>query len=316
MVEDGQKLSVLMRSVIDLLREADYWAAKEENGTVTADEVDKAIDAKDYRSDRIREASQEQIEREIVLIDTEGDAVGQINGLSVLQLGEFSFGKPTRITARVHLGKGEVVDIEREVAMGGPIHSKGVLILAGFLNGRYAADRPLSLSASLVFEQSYGGVEGDSASSAEMYALLSAISKVPIKQSFAVTGSVNQHGRVQAIGGVNEKIEGFFDVCNARGLTGDQGVLIPASNLPHLMLQQRVIDAVEEGRFHIYPVETLDQGIAILTGVPAGEPDAEGHYPEESINGKVMARLSEMAEKRIEFARKMKAQAEEKEGEE
>jgi lon-related putative ATP-dependent protease len=315
MVEDGEKLSVLMRSVIDLLREADYWAGKNGNGTVTADEVEKAIEARDYRSDRIREASQEQIERDIVLIDTEGDALGQINGLSVLQLGEFSFGKPTRITARVHLGKGEVVDIEREVAMGGPIHSKGVLILAGFLNGRYASDRPLSLSASLVFEQSYGGVEGDSASSAEMYALLSAISKVPIKQSFAVTGSVNQHGRIQAIGGVNEKIEGFFDVCNARGLTGEQGVLIPVSNLPHLMLQKRVIDAVREGRFHIYPVETLDQGIAILTGVPAGEPDAEGNYPEESINGKVVARLAEMAEKRIEFARKMKAQAEEKEEE-
>ena len=309
MVDDGEKLSVLMRSVIDLLREADYWAGKNGNGAVTAAEVQKAIDTRDYRSDRIREASQEQIHREIVLIDTEGEKVAQVNGLSVLQLGEFSFGKPTRITARVHLGKGNVVDIEREVAMGGPIHSKGVLILAGFLNGRYAYERPLSLSASLVFEQSYGGVEGDSASSAELYALLSAISDTPIKQSFAVTGSVNQHGRIQAIGGVNEKIEGFFDVCAAQGLTGEQGVLIPVSNLPHLMLEKRVIDAVRDGKFHIYPVETIDQGIALLTGVPAGEPDAEGNYPEESINGRVMGRLEKMAEKRIEFARRMKAQA-------
>jgi len=193
------------------------------------------------------------------------------------------------------------VDIEREVELSGPIHSKGVLILAGFLGARYATDHPLSLSASLVFEQSYGGVEGDSASSAELYALLSAISQVPIKQSLAVTGSVNQHGHVQAIGGVNEKIEGFFDVCRSRSLTGEQGVVIPGSNVKNLMLRREVIDAVRDGQFHIYPVETIDQGIEILTGVPAGEADAEGHYPDESINGKVQARLADLARQRAAF---------------
>ncbi|MFW6332539.1 MAG: Lon protease family protein [Thermodesulfobacteriota bacterium] len=315
MLEDKEKLSILMRSVADLLRESDFWAGKNGDAVVNAQAVQKAIDAKFYRSDRIREAMHEQIQRDIVLIDTEGENVAQINGLSVMQLGEFAFGKPNKITARVHLGKGNVVDIEREVAMGGPIHSKGVLILAGFLNGRYAVDRPLSLSASLVFEQSYGGVEGDSASSAELYSLLSAISEVPLKQSFAVTGSVNQHGRVQAIGGVNEKIEGFYDVCNARGLTGEQGVLIPASNVAHLMLRHDIIDAVKEGRFSIFPVETIDQGIEILTGVEAGEPDKEGRYPENTINAKVLARLEAMAEKRIEFGRKMQMEAEKKEDE-
>ena len=217
-------------------------------------------------------------------IDTAGAQVGQINGLSVLSLGNFSFGRPSRITASVRMGKGEVVDIEREVELGGPIHSKGVLILSGFLRGRYAPERPLSLAASLVFEQSYGGVEGDSASSAELYALLSAIASVPIRQALAVTGSVNQHGQVQAIGGVNEKIEGFFDICTARGLTGDQGVLIPAANVKHLMLRQDVVDAVAAGRFHVYPIATIDEGIELLTGVPAGEPDAEGRYPEGTVN--------------------------------
>lgn len=315
MLGDREKLSILMRSISDLLRESDYRAAKNGAEVVNAQAVQMAVDAKIFRSDRIREVMHEQIHRDIVLIDTEGEKVAQINGLSVMQMGEFAFGKPTRITARVHLGKGNVVDIEREVAMGGPIHSKGVLIMAGFLNGRYAADKPLSLSASLVFEQSYGGVDGDSASSAELYALLSAISEVPIRQSFAVTGSVNQHGRVQAIGSVNEKIEGFYDVCKARGLTGDQGVLIPGSNVVHLMLRPDVIDAVREGKFRIFPVETIDQGIEILTGVPAGEPDGEGNYPENTINAKVLARLEAMAEKRIEFARKMRMKAEKKEEE-
>jgi predicted ATP-dependent protease len=199
------------------------------------------------------------------------------------------------------LGKGEVIDIEREVKLGGPLHSKGVLILSGFLGARYAGESPLSLSASLVFEQSYGGVDGDSASSAELYALLSAIAQVPIKQSLAVTGSVNQFGQVQAIGGVNAKIEGFFDICLARGLTGEQGVLIPAANVKHLMLRQDVVEAVEKGQFHVYSVETIDQGIEILTGVPAGEPDEEGCYPEGTINYRVKKRLSELAEKRQAF---------------
>jgi lon-related putative ATP-dependent protease len=302
MVGDGQRLSVHMRSVTDLLREADYWAGQNGNGTVTGGDVQRAIDAWIYRSDRIRERMQDEIHRGTILIDTQGEKVGQVNGLSVIQLGEFAFGRPNRITSRVRLGKGEVVDIEREVEMGGPIHSKGVLILAGFLGARYATDQPLSLSASLVFEQSYSGIEGDSASSAELYALLSAIGGVPIKQSLAVTGSVNQHGQVQPIGGVNEKIEGFFDTCKRRGLSGDQGVLIPSSNMKHLMLRQDVIDAVKEGQFHIYPVDSIDQGIEILTGISAGEPDEEGKYPEESINGKVYSRLAELAEKQRRFS--------------
>jgi predicted ATP-dependent protease len=263
--------------------------------------VQQAIEAQIYRADRIRERMQEAIQRDIVLIDTEGESVGQVNGLSVIMLGNFSFGRPSRITARVRLGKGDVLDIEREVELGGPLHSKGVLILGGFLGARYAGEQPLSLSASLVFEQSYGGVDGDSASSAELYALLSAIAEAPIRQSLAVTGSVNQYGIVQAIGGVNEKIEGFFDVCQARGLSGEQGVLIPASNVQHLMLRQDVVEAVEAGRFHVYPVETVDQGIEILTGLPAGEPDEQGNYPEGSVNHLVKARLAELAEKRQEF---------------
>ena len=300
-VGDGERLSVHMQSLADLLREADYWAGQSGNGAVTSADVQRAIDAWIYRSDRMRERICEEIERGTILIDTGGEKVGQVNGLSVIQLGEYAFGRPSRITARIRLGKGEVVDIEREVEMGGPIHSKGVLILAGFLGARYATDQPLSLSASLVFEQSYSGVEGDSASSAELYALLSATAEVPIRQSLAVTGSVNQHGQVQPIGGVNEKIEGFFDICKARGLTGEQGVLIPASNVKHLMLRKDVIQAVEDGRFHIYPVETIDEGIEILTGVTAGKPDDEGKYPSESVNGRVYARLVELAEKRQKF---------------
>jgi len=300
---DGQKLSIHMQQVTDLLREADYWAGRNGNGKVSAADVQHAIDAWIYRSDRLRERMQEQIQRGMILIDTEGGKVGQVNGLSVVQLGEFAFGRPSRITARVRMGKGEVVDIEREVEMGGPIHSKGVLILGGFLGERYATDQPLSLSASLVFEQSYGGIEGDSASSAELYALLSAIARLPLNQSMAVTGSVNQHGRIQPIGGVNEKIEGFFDTCKLRGLTGEQGVLIPAANVEHLMLRQDVIEAVKEGRFHIYAVETIDEGIEILTGIEAGEPDAQGNYPAESINGKVYARLGELAETQRRFSK-------------
>jgi predicted ATP-dependent protease len=219
----------------------------------------------------------------------------------VLSLGQFSFGRPSRITATVRLGQGKVVDIEREVELGGPLHSKGVLILSSFLGARYALDRPLSLSASLVFEQSYGGVDGDSASSAELYALLSALANIPIKQSLAVTGSVNQHGQVQAIGGVNEKIEGFFDICRARGLSGDQGVLIPASNVKHLMVREDIIEAVEAGQFHLYAVETIDQGLEILTGLPAGERDESGNFSEGSLNQRVEARLATMAEQLQSF---------------
>ena len=236
--------------------------------------------------------------RDTVLIDTDGAVVGQINGLAVLSIGTFSFARPSRISARVRIGTGEVVDIERRVELGGPIHSKGMLILAAFLGARFAAEHPLSLSASLVFEQSYGGVDGDSASSTELYALLSALADLPIKQGFAVTGSVNQFGQVQAIGGVNEKIEGFFDICAARGLTGEQGVLIPASNVKHLMLREDVVAAVERGEFHVYPVTTVDEGIELLTGMPAGEPDAGGVFPPDTVNRRVQDRLHHFAELR------------------
>jgi predicted ATP-dependent protease len=309
-VEDSEKLSTHRMDLIDLLREADYWAREAGRHVTAADDVQRAIDAGIRRADRLRERIQEAIHRGMILIDTAGEQVGQVNGLSVLELGTFAFGQPSRITARVRLGKGEVVDIEREVELSGPIHSKGVLILSGFLGARYALDRPLSLSASLVFEQSYGLVEGDSASSAELYALLSALSGAPIRQSLAVTGSVNQRGQVQAIGGVNEKIEGFFDVCRARGLTGDHGVLVPASNVKNLMLRRDVIDAVRDGKFHVYAVETIDQGIEILTGIPAGERDAAGNFPPGTINQRVEARLVELAEKRMEAIRKAQAESE------
>jgi lon-related putative ATP-dependent protease len=298
---DAERLSTHVRSIADLLREADYWAGEAQHSVVTAADVQRAIEAQVYRSDRVRERIQEEIQRGTILIDTQGARVGQVNGLSVLTLGQFAFGRPSRITARVRLGRGEVIDIEREVALGGPIHSKGVLILSSYLGSRFAMDRPLSLSASLVFEQSYSGVEGDSASCAELYALLSALADLPIKQSLAVTGSVNQHGQVQAIGGVNEKIEGFFDICRAQGMTGEQGVLIPASNVKHLMLRPDVVEAVAAGRFHVYPVETIDQGIELLTEVPAGEPDATGEFPAGSVNQRVEARLRALAEKRLAF---------------
>ncbi len=292
---DSRKMSLLMSRMLDVMREADYWAGQAEHDIVLAEDVQTALDAARYRSDRVRERVHEQILRETVLVDTSGECIGQVNGLSVLQIGDFSFGQPTRITARVRLGKGDLVDIEREVELSGPLHSKGVLILSGFLGGRYAAEQPMSLTASLVFEQSYSGVDGDSASSTELYALLSAIAELPIRQSLAVTGSVNQWGQVQAIGGVNQKIEGFFDICRARGLTGDQGVLIPVANVEHLMLRREVVEAVGEGRFHVYPVSTVDQGIEILTGVAAGEPDNEGRWPDESVNGRVAARLAAWA---------------------
>ncbi len=309
MVGDTEKLSTKKEHVDDLLREANYWAQENGNTVITADDVQRAIDAKIHRADRVRERMQEAILRETILIDTEDEEVGQINGLSIIPLGNFMFGRPTRITARTRMGKGEVVDIEREVELGGPIHSKGVLIMAGFLGARYAEENPLSLSASLVFEQSYSQVEGDSASSAELYGLLSSLAQLPIKQSLAVTGSVNQRGQVQAIGGVNQKIEGFFDICKERSLTGDQGVLIPASNVKHLMLRQDVIDAVETDDFHIYAVETIDEGIEILTGVPAGEADEEGNYPEGTVNYRVKQRLAELAEKRFKFGEEGEGEA-------
>jgi len=303
LVSDTEKLSTHMQSVADLLREASYWATVAEADIVSEAHVQKAVEAQIYRNSRIRERMQEAILRDTIFIDTEGQKTGQINGLSVLSLGNFAFGRPSRITARVRMGKGEVIDIERQVELGGPLHSKGVMILSSYLGSRYAEERPLSLSASLVFEQSYGGVDGDSASSAELYALLSALAEIPIKQSLAVTGSINQHGQIQAIGGVNEKIEGFFDICKERGLTGDQGVLIPQANAKHLMLRQEVVDAVAEGKFHVYPIETVEEGIETLTGVNIGEKDEEGNYPEGTINQRIVTRLEEMAETQRRFNR-------------
>jgi len=310
LVSDAEKLSLHNQTLSDLLREADYWARKAGSNLVAAGDVQRAIDSQVYRASRLRDRYQEEVLRGTLLIDTQGAKVGQVNGLSVVQPGRFAFGHPSRITARVRLGRGEVVDIEREVELSGPIHSKGVLILSGFLGARYAPDRPLSLSASLVFEQSYSGVEGDSASSAELYALLSALSEAPIKQSLAVTGSVNQRGEVQAIGGVNEKIEGFFDLCQARGLTGEQGVLIPASNVKHLMLRRDVVEAVGAAKFHVYPVETIDQGISLLTGLEAGERDSSGSFPEDSINHRVEMRLIALAEKRAAFGQPSQSRGE------
>ena len=299
---DSKKLLVHRRTLGDLLREADFYARERKKAAISAESVQHAIDAQIHRSDRVRDRYQEQILQGTVLIDTQGEKTGQVNGLSVIDLGGFAFGHPSRITARVRMGKGEVIDIEREVELSGPIHSKGVMILSGFLAGRYAVNQPLSLSATLVFEQSYAAVEGDSASSAELYALLSALSGLPLRQSLAVTGSVNQQGEIQAIGGVNEKIEGFFDLCNARGLSGEQGVVIPASNVRHLMLRRDVVDAVRAGKFRIYAVETIDQGIEVLTGVPAGAPDPSGKFPDASVNQKVEARLMEFAAKRLAAA--------------
>jgi lon-related putative ATP-dependent protease len=302
MAGDAEKVSVHLLSVSDLLREADYWAGEVGHKVVRASDVKRAIKAQIYRSDRVRERVQEEIQRGTILIDTQGERVGQVNGLAVLMLGNFAFGQPSRITARVSMGSGKVVDIEREVELGGPIHSKGVLILSSFLSSRYAPKHPLSLSASLVFEQSYGGVEGDSASMAELCALLSALAEVPIKQSLAITGSVNQHGQAQPIGGVNEKIEGFFDVCNARGLTGEQGVIIPTSNVQHLMLRPDVVEAVKVGQFQIYAIETVDQAIELLTGVPAGRRSRTGDFTEGSVNQRAEARLIDLAETQRDFS--------------
>jgi lon-related putative ATP-dependent protease len=301
---DAEKLSVHMRPVVDLLREADLWAGEAGRTVVSAQDVEAAIDAQLRRAGRMRERLLEAIRRETILIDTSGEKTGQVNGLAVTQLGEYLFGHPTRITARVRAGKGEVIDIEREVELGGPIHSKGVLILSGFLGSRYAPHAPLSLTASLVFEQSYGPVEGDSASLAEACALLSALAEMPVKQCFAVTGSINQHGQVQAIGGVNEKIEGFFDVCRDRGLTGGQGVLIPRSNVQNLMLRRDVVEAVERGQFAVFAVADVDEAIEILAGRASGVRDRDGKLPKGSVNEAVEARLIGFAESSRRFLTK------------
>jgi len=302
LIEDKQKLSSRFLDIADLLREAAFYASREARDRVCAEHVELAIEARVYRSNKVEERIQELLEEGTLLVDTEGAVVGQVNGLSVYLMGDYSFGKPSRVTVRTYLGKGGVVNIEREAKLSGPIHDKGVLILTGFLGDRFAQDKPLALAASICFEQSYGGVEGDSASSAELYALLSSLSGVPLRQGIAVTGSVNQRGQVQPIGGVNEKIEGFFTLCRVRGLNGEQGVVIPIQNVRNLMLKAEVREAVAAGQFHVWAVGTIDEGIEILTGVPAGKRTEDGTWPEDSVNFLVDARLQQLAEAVKSFA--------------
>ncbi len=292
---DQEKLSTRFAEIADIIREANFWAEKDGSPYVKAEHVQKALDERVYRSNLIQERIREMIEKGVILIDTEGEKVGQINGLSVVSLGDFAFGKPTRITASIGVGKEGIVDIERETKLGGPIHTKGVLILTGYLLNKYAQDKPLTLAARLVFEQSYEGVEGDSASAAEVFALLSALSGLPLKQGIAVTGSLNQKGEIQAIGGVNEKIEGFFEVCKAKGLNGQQGVIIPKANVRNLMLKEEIVEAVKEGKFHIWAIETVDEGIEILTGVRAGERREDGTFEEGTVNYLVDKKLRELS---------------------
>jgi lon-related putative ATP-dependent protease len=301
LADDQSKLSTRFGEVADVVREASYYATQDKSEFIAAKHVKKAIDEKLYRSSLVQEKIREYIEKKVILIDTDGEAVGQINGLSVMSVGDFTFGAPSRLTASIGLGKEGVIDLQREAKLGGPIHTKGVLILSGYITEKYAQDKPLSLSARIAFEQSYGMVEGDSASSTELYALISALSGVPIKQNFAVTGSVNQKGEVQAIGGVNEKIEGYFEVCKAKGLNGNEGVLIPESNVQNLMLKQEVVDAVKAGKFHLYPIKSIDQGIELLTGAKAGTRREDGAFEEGTINNKVDKRLRTMANELREY---------------
>lgn len=296
LAEDRDKLTVELGRIADLLREADYWAGADGRKITTGDDVQRAIRERTRRADRARDHIHDSVTRGVVLVDTAGQRVGQLNALSLVETGSFSFGRPARVTARVHLGSGRVTDIEREVALGGPLHSKGVLILWGYLAGRFAQEVPLALAATLGFEQSYETVEGDSASAAELMALLSALAEAPLRQELAVTGSVNQWGDVQAVGGVNEKIEGFFDVCAARGLTGKQGVIIPEANRQHLMLREDVVSAVRDKRFAVYAIKTIDEGLALLTGLDAGERSADGRFGAATVNGRVEAKLRAYAD--------------------
>ncbi|HPA08302.1 MAG TPA: ATP-binding protein [Methanoregulaceae archaeon] len=296
LADDTMKLTTRFSLISDVLREASYYATLEDEGMVEAKHIMKAIDERTYRSSLVQEKIQEYITRGIFLIDTTGEKVGQVNGLSVMSLGDIEFGRPSRVTASIGIGKEGIMDIEREASMGGPSHTKGVLILSGYLAHKFAQDKPLSLNARLVFEQSYEGVDGDSASSTELYAILSALSEIPLKQNIAVTGSVNQRGEVQAIGGVNEKLEGFFEVCKAKGLSGNQGAMIPASNVQNLMLKEEIVEAAKAGKFTIYPVTTIDEGIEVLTGMNAGKRQPDGTFEKGTVNYLVDKRLHEMAE--------------------
>lgn len=296
-----QKLSTRFHLIADILREANYWASRDGSDVVRENHVDTAVEKKIHRVNLIEEKLQEMIDEGTIMIDSDGMVVGQVNGLSVYNLGDYAFGKPSRITVKTSLGKAGIINIEREAEMSGPIHNKGVYILSGYLRDRYAQDKPITMSASICFEQSYGGVEGDSASSTELYGLLSSLSGLPLRQDLAVTGSVNQKGEIQPIGGVNEKIEGFFDVCKAKGFTGKQGVIIPHLNIDDLMLRKDVVQAVQEGKFHIYPVKTVDQGIEILTGLEAGDRLEDGRFKEGTVNYLVDRRLQDLGKKIKEY---------------
>jgi ATP-dependent Lon protease len=290
-----QKISTRFNVIADVAREANYWARKEKAAAVVCDHIEKAIDERIYRVKLIEEKIQEMIDNGTIMIDTEGAEVGQVNGLSVYDIGEHAFGKPSRITARTSLGRSGVINIERDAELSGPTHNKGVAILSGYFRSRFAQNKPLIMDASITFEQSYGGIDGDSASSTEIYAILSSLSEIPIRQDTAVTGSVNQKGEIQAIGGVNLKIEGFYDVCKARGLTGRQGVIIPIQNVDDLMLREEVYEAVEKKKFQIYAIRTIDEGIEILTGVKAGKQKPDNTFKPGTVNALVDEKLQRYA---------------------
>jgi lon-related putative ATP-dependent protease len=304
-VEDQNKLSTRFSDMVDLLIESNYWAEKDQADLVAGKHVERAITEKTFRLNLIEKHLQELIAEGTVLVDVDGSAVGQVNGLAVYQMGDFSFGKPSRITAKTFMGRGGIINIERESKLSGKSHDKGVLILGGYLGSKYAQQNPLSVSSTVCFEQSYDGVDGDSASSTELYAILSSLAEVPIQQGIAVTGSVNQNGEVQAIGGVNQKIEGHYDVCRVKGLTGKQGVMIPRANLRNLMLRPDVVEAARQGKFHIYAVSAIDEGIEVLTGLPAGQRDEKGAYPEGSVNHLVLKKLQEYTDRQKKFGSAM-----------
>jgi predicted ATP-dependent protease len=295
LAESQRKLTTRFGEVANLVREASYWAGAAEREAVSGADITRALQEHTFRSNLLEKRLRWQIEQGTLLVDVSGSVAGQVNGLYVIEVGDYIFGQPSRITAQTYMGSAGVVSIEREVELAGPIHNRGVLTLIGYLGGTYAQGQPLSLSASLAFEQNYRGVEGDSASSAELYALLSSLSDLPINQGIAVTGSVNQWGQVQPIGGATAKIEGFFDVCSELGLTGEQGVIIPTANVHDLMLRQELLDAVESGRFHIWAVQTVDEGLELLTGVPAGERGPDGTYPEGTVHAAAQKRLRQLA---------------------
>jgi lon-related putative ATP-dependent protease len=303
MVEDQEKMSLRFSELTDLMRESAYWAQEDGAELVSAQHVARAVDEEEFRAGLVKDRVQELIERDVLLVDTEGETVGQVNGLAVHMMGHYAFGRPSRITAAVSLGREGVVNIERRSGMSHSTHDKGVLIISGFLGERFAQTRPMSLSATITFEQQYGEVAGDSASSTELYCLMSALAEVPIKQSIAVTGSVNQKGRVQAIGGVNHKIEGYFDICKRRGLSGEQGVMIPAANVQHLMLRNDVVEAVANGDFHVWAVSHIDEGIEILTGLPAGGRRDDGTFAPGTINDLVDQRLEQLGQRLRDWGR-------------